>query len=66
MKIIPPIMDATLQSIKRTLHENPALIPLTPDAAFDGSLHPGHAISEGAKFIHSRLSNDTNRNTIRI
>src|SRR6516165_6320525 len=64
MKIIPPKIDATLKSIKRTLHEKPALIPLTPDApaAFEGSLQPGHAITEAAKFIQKRASNVTNRN----
>jgi hypothetical protein len=63
MKIMPPIIEATLKSMKRTLHENPALIPLTPDgpATLDGSLHPGHAKSEGAKFNHRRLSNETSR-----
>jgi hypothetical protein len=68
IKIIPPMMDATLQSMKRTLDENPALIPLTPDApaTFDGSLHPGHAIKEGAKVIHRRPSNETNRSIMRI
>jgi hypothetical protein len=61
-------MAATLQSMKSTLHENPALIPLTPDApaTFDGSLHPGHATREGAKFIQRRLSNETNRSITRI
>jgi hypothetical protein len=68
MKIMPPIIEATLKSMKRTLHENPALIPFTPDApaTFDGSLHPGHAISEGAKVIHRRLSNETSRSIPRI
>src|SRR6516162_5267171 len=63
MKIIPPRIDATLKSIKRTLQEKPALIPLTPDApaTFEGSLQPGHAIREDAKFIHKRPSNVTNR-----
>jgi hypothetical protein len=63
MKISPPRIDATLKSMKRTLHEKPALIPLTPDApaTFEGSLHPGHAIREEAKFIQKRLSNVTNR-----
>jgi hypothetical protein len=56
-------MDPTLASMKRTLHENPALMPLTPDApaTFDGSLHPGHAISEGAIFNHTRPSNEASR-----
>ena len=64
MKIIPPRIDATLKSIKRTLQEKPALIPLTPDApaTFEGSLQPGHAITEAAKFIQKTASNVTNRN----
>jgi hypothetical protein len=63
MKIIPPRIDATLKSIKRTLHEKPALIPLTPDApaTFEGSLQPGQAIREEARFIQKRASNVTNR-----
>jgi len=63
MKIIPPKIDATLKSMKRTLHEKPALIPLTPDApaTFEGSLQPGHAIRDEAKFIQKRPSNVTNR-----
>jgi hypothetical protein len=63
MKIIPPRIDTTLKSIKRTLHEKPALIPLTPEApaTLEGSLHPGHAMREEAKFIQKRLSNVTNR-----
>jgi len=63
MKIIPPKIDATLKSIKRTLHEKPALIPLTPDApaTFEGSLQPGQAIREQAKFIQKKASNVTNR-----
>jgi hypothetical protein len=61
-------MDATLQSMKRTLQENPALMPPTSDApaTFDGSLHPGHAISEGTRFIQRRPSNETSRNILRI
>src|ERR1700741_3682295 len=63
MKIIPPKIDATLKSIKRTLHEKPALIPLTPDApvTFEGSLQPGHAIPEEAKFIQKRARKVSNR-----
>src|SRR6516225_883665 len=63
MKIIPPRIDATLKSIKRTLQEKPALSPLTPDApaTFEGSLQPGHAIRDEAKFIQKRQSNVTNR-----
>jgi hypothetical protein len=49
--------------MKRTLQEKPALMPLTPDApaTFDGSLHPGHAISEGAIFNQTRPSNEASR-----
>ena len=63
MKIIPPRIDTTLKSIKRTLHEKPALMPLTPEApaTLEGSLHPGHAIREEAKFIQKKASNATNR-----
>jgi hypothetical protein len=68
IRIIPPMMVATLKSINRTLHEKPALIPLTPDApaTFEGSLHPGHAIREGTKFIKKRLSHTNERSMMRI
>ena len=68
IRIIPPMVAATLKSIKRTLHEKPALIPLTPEApaTFEGSLHPGHAIREGTKFIQNRLSHINERSTAAI
>ena len=63
IRIIPPMVAATLKSIKRTLHEKAALIPFTPEApaTFEGSLHPGHAIREGTKFIQNRLSHINER-----
>ena len=48
--------------MKSTLSEKPALMPETPPspATLEGSLHPGHANTDGAKPRHSALSSDRN------
>jgi hypothetical protein len=49
MKTMPLIRNASMPSIKMTLHEKLALIPATPEspATLDGSLQNSQAMSDG-------------------
>ena len=50
IKTMPPIRNASMPSMKTTLHEKLAPIPATPEspATLDGSLHNSQAMSDGA------------------
>jgi hypothetical protein len=63
MRTIPPIRNASMLSIKITLHEKLALIPATPEspATLDGSLHNSQAMSDGAQLVSQAQSKETNR-----
>jgi hypothetical protein len=62
MKVMPVRRKTTNPIMKSTLSEKAALIPETPPspATLEGSLHPGHANSDGAKLRDSALSSDRN------
>jgi hypothetical protein len=49
IRTMPEIKNASIPSMKTTLHEKLALIPPTPESpiTLDGSLHPSQARSDG-------------------
>ena len=63
MKTMPLIRNASMPSMKTTLHEKLAPIPATPEspATLDGSLHNSQAMSDGAQLISHAQSRETKR-----
>jgi hypothetical protein len=62
MKVMPVRRKTTNPIMNKTLTEKPALMPETPPSptTFEGSLHPGHANSDGTNPRNSALRSDRN------